>query len=134
MNRLVGALDLVFGVVFVVLGLAALSGTPATLARLGEEPEDFYGLLFLFVASAGVGVATAIVGSVLIRGRRFWKVSVARAALVSAGAMVLLILASVIGFWPNDPGSAEVRLLLIPAGLLAVSCLLLRHADDASGI
>lgn len=130
MSRLLGFLDLLLGVVFAVLALASLSGVPTAFGRLAEEPEDFYGLLFLFAASATIGAAAAVVGWVLVRRRFVWRISFGRAASLSAALSVVLVLVSLIGFWPDDPASRELRLLLLPAALLGASFFLLRRTHQ----
>lgn len=130
MNRLLGSLDLLLGVLFGVLAVTALSGVPAAFDHLAEEPEDFYGLLFLFIASAAIGAAAAVVGWVLVRGRFFWRLSFEKVAPMSGALSVVLVLVSLIGFWPDDPASRELRLLLIPAALLGASFFLLRRTHQ----
>lgn len=127
MSRILGSLDLLLGVLFGVLALVALSGVPAAFERLEKEPEDFYGLLFLFGTSAVIGAAAALVGWVLVRRRFFWIVSINKAAALSAALSVALVLASLLGFSPDDPASRELRLLLLPAALFGASFLLLRR-------
>lgn len=130
MSRLLGSLDLLLGILFGVLALAALSGVPTAFDRLAEESEDFYGLLFLFVASVAVGGAAALVGWVLVRRRFFWRISFDKAASLSAALSVVLVLVSLVGFWPDDPASRELRLLLLPAALLGASFFLLRRTHQ----
>ena len=125
--RAVGWLDLLIGVVFVFLGLLAVSSTPGALARLGQEPEDFWGLVFLSIACCAVGAVVILVGWTLVRGGSPpWgsPILVSRLSLLAA---VVLALAAAVGFWPDDPGSGELRLLVVPAAILMISYLLLRR-------
>ena len=121
MSRLLGSLDLLLAVLFGALALLALGAVPAAYNRLAVEPEDFYGLLFLFVASTAVGAAAAAVGCVLVRRRFFWRISIDRAAFLSAASSVALALVSLIGFLQDYPASRELQLLLLPAALLGAS-------------
>jgi hypothetical protein len=127
MKRFLGYFDLLFGAVFGILALVALSGVPSAFSRISEEPEDFYGLLFLAAASLAVAAASVLVGCMLLRHKSLWKISFSSAALVSIVVSIVLVLASLIGFWPNDPSSIEFRFLLLPAVLLGASFFLLRR-------
>lgn len=125
-RRAIGWLDMLIGVVFLLLGLLAVSSAPGAFARLDQEPEDFWGLLFLSIACWAVGAVVILVGRTLVRGSSpGWSspVLVSRLSLLAA---VILALTAVVGFWPEDPGSGELRLLVVPAVILMVSHLLLR--------
>lgn len=127
MIRAIGWLDMLLGAFFLFLGIVALGGSPAAWQNLAAEPEDFYGLLFLSLLCAGIGTAAILVGWVLVRGGIVWKISPTIASGLCAMGVALLLVVSIMGFWPNDPGSGELRLLLVPAVPLGISCLLLRR-------
>jgi len=125
--RAIGWLDVMVGVLFLLLGLLALSSAPGAFARLAKEPEDFWGLVFLSIACAAVGAVVILVGWTLVRGSppRGSPTLVSRLSLLVA---VIVALAAAVGFWPDDPGSGELRLLVVPAAILAISHLLLRRS------
>lgn len=125
--RAIGWLDLLVGGVFLLLGLLALSSAPGAFARLGQEPEDFWGLVFLSIACSAVGAVVILIGWTLVRGSppRGSPVLVSRLSLLVA---VIVALAAAVGFWPDDPASGELRLLVVPAVILVISHLLLRRS------
>lgn len=126
--RAIGWIDLLIGVVFLLLGLLAPSSAPGAFASLGQEPEDFWGLVFLSIACSAVGAVVILVGWTLVRGSppRGSPVLVSRLSLLVA---VIVALAAAVGFWPDDPGSGELRLLMVPALILMISHLLLRRSQ-----
>lgn len=123
----VGLLDLMIGVGFLLLALLATSGAPGALSRINQEPEDFWGLAFLAITCSAVGLSIIIVGWTLVRGaapRWSSRLLVSRLSLCAA---VIVALIAAVGFWPDDPGSGELRLLVLPAVILMISYLLLRR-------
>lgn len=126
--RAIGWLDVLLGVVFLLLGLLAVSSAPGALARVDQEPEDFWGLVFLSFACWTVGAAVILVGATLVRGSATRWGSPVLVSRLSLLAGVVLGLTAVVGFWPEDPGSGELRLLLVPAAILMISHLFLRRS------
>ena len=124
----VGLVDLLIGVVFLLLGLVAASSAPGAFGRLGQEPEDFWGLVFLSIACSAVGAAVILVGWTLVRGSSARFRSPVMVSRLSLLVSVILALTAAVGFWPEDPGSGELRLLVVPAAILLVSHLLLRRS------
>jgi len=126
--KTIGWLDAMIGVVFLLLGLLAVSSAPGSFTRMGDEPEDFWGLIFLSMACWGVGAGAILTGSTLVRGSPLRWASrglVSRLNLVGA---VIVALTAAVGFWPDDPGSGELRLLVAPAAILLISHLILRSS------
>jgi hypothetical protein len=121
MNRLLGGADIVVGVLFQFVGVVALSGAETAADRFSREPEDMLAVLLIFFVAVSVGAGFQAVGMVLWRGRSVWRVSIRSAVSLSAGLCVILVLLSLVGFWPNDPTSTELRLLLGPAVLVGAS-------------
>jgi hypothetical protein len=131
MNRVVGSLDMFLGGIFVLLGIIAIGSTPAAWRNVAAEPEDFYGLLLLFVLCIGIGAVAFLVGWVLVRGKVVWKLSPNGASILSGLVGALLLLVAALGFFPDETGSSELRLLLLAAIPLATSCVLLRRSGSA---
>jgi hypothetical protein len=127
MKRLLGAVDVLVGVLFQFIGLVALSGAQTAAERFSREPEDLLAVVVIFFVAVSVGAGLQGIGLVLWRGKSVWLLSVRSAASLSAGLCLILVLLSLVGFWPNDPTSTELRLLLAPATLLAASFALLRR-------
>ena len=128
MNRFVGSLDLLLGALFVFLAGLALSGSPDAFERLSAEPEDFWGLLFLAVLCAAIGAVAVLVGLTLIRGDRvLGRISRRAVSMLTLGVVAVMVLLAIVGFLPDDPGSNELRLLLLPAAVLGASYILLRR-------
>jgi hypothetical protein len=125
MKRLLGSLDIFVGGIFILLGMIAIGSTPAAWENVAAEPEDFYGLLLLFVLCLGIGAIALLIGWVLVLGRIVWKVSPKCAGMLSAVVFAVLLLVAMLGFSPDEAGSSELRLLLIPAVPFAISFFLL---------
>lgn len=127
MDRLIGWVDVLFGGLFVVLGGIAIAHAPAAWRNFGAEPEDFYASLLFFVVLVALGGFALIAGTLLIRVEGFRKISFWTASTLSAISAALLALLGAFGTWIDEVGVGELRLLLIPAGLLAISSVRLRR-------
>jgi hypothetical protein len=115
------------GLVILLLALLAASSSPGALSRIDQEPEDFWGLISLAIACLVVGASVILVGVSLVwRGSPRWA-SPLLVSRLSLFAAVFMALIAAVGFWPDDPGSRELRLLLAPAVMLMISHLLLRR-------
>jgi len=133
MRRLLGVIDLLLGLVLLGLGIFALSGIPGQFADRVREPEDFYGLIFLFVLTIFLASVTLWIGTLLFRRRGFswqatpvlWVGGILTSVLLVGVAMLDLV-------GPNRPGTYGLRVLLIPAIALGLSHFPLRAktADD----
>lgn len=119
MSRIVGFLSLLFGATFLFLAIVAALNTSTAWGDVAQEPEDFYLLLFWSVVSGLVGALAVVVGSALIRDPQEGRVSGKAVLIASAAAVLVLGTISVLGFVRNDPSSAELRLLLVPAAVFA---------------
>lgn len=127
MKRIVGYLDIVLAVPFLIAALLSLWGAVETWDRLTVEPEDFQISMILLGVTAWVGISAFLAGRVLIRGASGGRSSANRAFRASAVALVLLALSFAVGLADEDPVSHALLFLLIPAVvLLAVTCFLLR--------
>lgn len=128
MKRMIGYLDIVLAVPFLIAALLSLWGAVDTWERLAVEPEDFQISLILFGVSTWVGISALLAGRVLIRGAAVGRLSATRAFGISVVALLMLVLSFAIGLADEDPASRALLSLLIPAVMLfAVTCFLLRQ-------
>lgn len=125
--KTIGWLDVLIGVVFLLLGLLAVSCAPGAFDRLGQEPEDFWGLIFLSMACWGIGAGAILIGWTLVRGNPPRWASPGLVSRLSLVGAAIVALTAAVGFWPDDPGSGELRFLVVPAAILLISHLLLRR-------
>ncbi len=126
--RIASALiDLVLGLILMWLAGLAMMDMPAAVARYSQEREDLWILSTLVPRLLFVGSAAALAGLVLLRGRGFARISArTTSGVVLAGGLVLLPAASLGFIVAGDPSTAELRLMLIPAGVLVWSYVLMR--------
>ena len=122
MRKLIGVANLAFSLLFFVAGGVAFAGAPTQYADRVREPEDFYGLLFLFGLATAIGLVFLLLGNQLVRERNFslrsspflWGAS----AFVSL-ALLALGLLDIVG--PTDPGTFGLRIMFVPALMIGLA-------------
>lgn len=126
-QRILGALTALIGISLLAGAVESLAAMPAALQRVGREPEDFYGLLFLAAVAALFSAATLAVGWILVRRRPLARFSPEAAAGVSIAIAAVFIAVAGVGYLSNKSSAVELRFLPIPALVLLVSAYLLRR-------
>ena len=133
MTRITGKVDVILGLIFLGIAVVMLAHVPGAVERYDREPEDLIiGLGILFPLSAFLGVTALLAGVILLRERDNFLISARTATWLLITSVVILVALSGISFMPTRSGvnSTELRLLLIPALVLAWSSYVMRRASN----
>lgn len=126
MKTVSGSINLILALMFFVLSGLAVTGIPGAFGMYAQEPEDLLMLLVLVPLLALIGFVALLTGIILLRGRALAWISASSVAVAALSGAVLLLVLSLLGFMANEPSSAELRFLSIPAVALGWSYFLIK--------
>ena len=95
---IVGTLDLLFGMLFVLGAGLSMYAIPSALQNYNREPTDLFLLAFFFLLSVFLALVALLAGIALVRNRGFQFLSPGKLAALMVTASIVFLCLSVIRF------------------------------------